>query len=428
MNEVNLVWRVIDIVKNHNKWRRLETINLIPSENVMSPLAEYLYLNDMMSRYAEGTIRNRFYQGAKYIDELEELTVQLMCKLFNSKHCDIRPVSGTIANLATMCALCRDNDLVMAIPLSAGAHISHREVGGVKVLRLRIMDLPWRNDEFNVDIDYAAKLIREHRPKIVILGGSVYLFPHPVKEIASIVHEVNGYVIHDSAHVLGLIAGKVFPNPLDQGADIMTTSTHKTFPGPQGGAVLTNSEELFRKIQKAIFPTFTSNYHQHRYAALAITSLEMILFGEEYAEQIVKNAKRLAEALYNYGLKVLAENKGFTTTHQVLIDVSNQGGGAKNALLLEKANIIVNKNLLPWDKDPVNPSGIRIGVQEITRLGMKEHDMEEIAKFISDVILKRKNPEEVKKKVVEFRREFTEVKYGFDLKSFNLENAVKLLI
>ncbi|OYT26027.1 MAG: serine hydroxymethyltransferase, partial [Thermoprotei archaeon ex4572_64] len=241
-------------------------------------------------------------------------------------------------------------------------------------------------------------------------------------------HEVDGYVIHDSAHVLGLIAGKVFPNPLDQGADVMTTSTHKTFPGPQGGAVLTNSEELFRKIQKSIFPTFTSNYHQHRYAALAITSLEMMLFGEEYARQIVKNAKKLAEALYNYGLKVLAENKGFTKTHQVLIDVSDRGGGSKNALLLEKANIIVNKNLLPWDKDPVNPSGVRIGVQEVTRLGMREHDMEEIAKFISDVILERKSPEEVKRKVVEFRREFAEVKYGFDLKSFDLENAVKLLI
>ena len=428
MNEINLAWRVIDIVKNHNKWRRLETINLIPSENVMSPLAEYLYLNDMMGRYAEGTIRNRFYQGAKYIDELEELTVQLMCRLFNSKHCDIRPISGTIANLATMYALCGDNDLVMAIPLSAGAHISHREVGGVKALRLRIMDLPWRSDEFNIDIDCAARLIREHKPRIVILGGSVYLFPHPVKEIASIVHEVDGYVIHDSAHVLGLIAGKVFPNPLDQGADVMTTSTHKTFPGPQGGAVLTNSEELFRKIQKSIFPTFTSNYHQHRYAALAITSLEMMLFGEEYARQIVKNAKKLAEALYNYGLKVLAENKGFTKTHQVLIDVSDRGGGSKNALLLEKANIIVNKNLLPWDKDPVNPSGVRIGVQEVTRLGMREHDMEEIAKFISDVILERKSPEEVKRKVVEFRREFAEVKYGFDLKSFDLENAVKLLI
>ena len=428
MNEINLAWRVIDIVKNHNKWRRLETINLIPSENVMSPLAEYLYLNDMMGRYAEGTIRNRFYQGAKYIDELEELTVQLMCRLFNSKHCDIRPISGTIANLATMYALCGDNDLVMAIPLSAGAHISHREVGGVKALRLRIMDLPWRSDEFNIDIDSAARLIREHKPRIVILGGSVYLFPHPVKEIASIVHEVDGYVIHDSAHVLGLIAGKVFPNPLDQGADVMTTSTHKTFPGPQGGAVLTNSEELFRKIQKSIFPTFTSNYHQHRYAALAITSLEMMLFGEEYARQIVKNAKKLAEALYNYGLKVLAENKGFTKTHQVLIDVSDRGGGSKNALLLEKANIIVNKNLLPWDKDPVNPSGVRIGVQEVTRLGMREHDMEEIAKFISDVILERKSPEEVKRKVVEFRREFAEVKYGFDLKSFDLENAVKLLI
>ncbi len=427
---INLVREVINIVATHNRWRRLETINLIASENVMSPLAEYVYLNDMMGRYAEGPTGNKFYQGTRYMDMLERICRDLMCRLFNSRYADVRPVSGTVANIAALYAITEAGDLVASLPISAGAHISHRKVGAVGVLRLRTVDLPWDPETLNIDLDKAVKIIEEKKPRVVILGASVYLFPHPMKEISDTAHSVGALVVHDSAHVLGLIAGKAFPNPLENGCDIMTASTHKTFPGPQGGVVFTNSGDLFERIDKAVFPGVTSNYHQHRYPSLAITTVEMLKYGEEYANQIVKNAQRLAEALAEKGFKVLGEPLGYTRTHQVLLDVSRLGGGARCASLLEEANIIVNKNMLPGDKAPDNPSGIRIGVQEMTRFGMKEQEMEAIADFIAKVLIEGKDPAEIRLKVVEFRKDFAKIHYGFTMKEFeNLKfcNLISLL-
>ena len=415
---IDLTRKVLEIVSTHNRWRRLETINLIASENVMSPLAEYVYLNDMMGRYAEGPTGNKYYQGTKYMDMLEKICNDLMCRLFNAKYADVRPVSGTVANIAALYAITEAGDLVASLPISAGAHISHRKVGAVGVLRLRTVDLPWDPETLNIDLDRAVKVIEEKKPKVVILGASVYLFPHPMKEIADVAHSIGALVVHDSAHVLGLIAGKVFPNPLENECDIMTASTHKTFPGPQGGVVFTNRMDLAEKLDKAVFPGVTSNYHQHRYPSLAITAIEMLKYGEEYARQIVRNAQKLAEALAERGFKVLGEPLGYTRTHQVLLDVSKLGGGAKCASLLEEANIIVNKNMLPGDKAPDNPSGIRIGVQEMTRFGMKENEMETIADFMAKILIEGRDPAEVKPKVVEFRKEFTKIHYGFSIKDF----------
>ncbi len=419
-NPKSVISKIIELTQNHDKWRRTETINLIASENVMSPLAEYLYLNDMMGRYAEGPPGKKLYQGTYYMDQLEQLCCRLLSELFNCKYVDVRPVSGTIANLAALYAVTEPGDLVASLPIALGGHISHRKVGAVGVLRLRTLDLPWDNENFNIDVDRAVKLIRETKPKVILLGASVYLFPHPVRELAEAAHEVNAYVIHDSAHVLGLIAGRVFPNPLEQGCDIMTASTHKTFPGPQGGAVFTSREDLAERVDKAIFPGVTSNYHQHRYPSLAVTAVEMRVFGREYAEQVVRNARRLAEALHARGFRVLCEHLGFTRTHQVLVDVRDIGGGSKCAELLEQANIIVNKNMIPGDKSPDNPSGIRIGVQEMTRFGMRESEMEVIADFMYRVLIRGEDPARVRRDVIEFRKSYLEVKYGFKPEDFDL--------
>ncbi len=421
--------KVLDLVKAHNRWRRLETINLIASENVMSPLAEYVYLNDMEGRYAEGTLGNRYYQGTKYIDALEGLLTELMSQLFHAKFVDVRPISGTLANAATYASLTEPGDTILSIPIAAGSHISHRATGAPGILRLKVVNLPWDNEEFNVDVDKSIELIREVKPKIVILGGSVYLFPHPVRELLDAVHEVNGVLLHDSAHVLGLIAGGAFPNPLDLGADVMTSSTHKTFPGPQGGVVFTNNEELFGKIQKAVFPGFTSNYHHHRYAATAVAAIEMMKFGEAYAKQVVENARALAEELHAQGFSVVAENKGFTRTHQVLVDVSKLGGGAKSAALLEEANIIASKTALPWDRAFRGElSGLRLGVQEMTRFGMGKDEMRVIAGLMARVLIKGEDPASVRREVIEFRREFTQVRYGLSPKDVGIDVSINILM
>lgn len=417
--------RAIDLLMEHNEWRRRLSVNLIAAENVMSPLAELVYLNDMMGRYAEGTVGRRYYRGTKYVDLLEEALSRGFAEVLGAKYVDVRPISGTIANLATFYGLAPEGGAIASLPTRAGGHISHNQVGGPKALKFKVLELPWDLESFNIDVDKARKILEENKPNIVVLGASLYLFPHPIKEITEIAHSVGSYVVHDSAHVFGLIVGGKFPNPLREGADVTTSSTHKTFPGPQGGLIASALEgEINESISRGVFPVFTSNYHMHRYAATYVTLAEMRQFGPQYAEQIVRNAKALAEALHANGFEVVAEHLGFTKTHQVAVDVSKLGGGEPVSELLEEANIIVNKNMLPWDKSAVKPSGIRLGVQEVTRWGMREDDMVEIAGFFKELLIEGREPGQVRRKVVEFRSEFLEVKYGY---SVDKELAQKLL-
>ncbi|ESQ25394.1 MAG: Glycine/serine hydroxymethyltransferase [uncultured Acidilobus sp. OSP8] len=424
--------KVFELTNAHNMWRLRESINLIASENVMSPAAMAVYVSDPMHRYAEGKPFKRHYQGVKYIDELEVLADELMGRLFETDMVDLRPVSGTIANAATFRVLAQPGDKAVIAPVQAGAHVSHTKFGTLGALGIQQVDLPYDDERMNVDVDRAVKVIEEVKPKFAVLGGSVYLFPHPVKEIAEAVHSVGGKLVYDAAHVLGLIAGGAWENPLKHGADVMTASTHKTFPGPQGGVILASNREVFKEIGKTIFPWFVSNHHLHRLPATAVTALEMLEFGRQYADQVIRNAKRLAEALAERGFTVLAEHMGYTMSHQVLLDVTKQGGGAKAALLLEEANIIVNKNLLPKDPPEAvkDPSGLRIGVQEMTRFGMKEDEMDVIADFMERVLIKGEEPSKVRGEVKSFRSNFTKVHYGFrleDLSGAVYSNALSLL-
>jgi len=408
--------KIVEITNSQNSWRRQQTINLIPSENVMSPLALSVYNSDFMSRYAEGKPYKRYYQGVKYVDEIEVLSSSIINEISSSKYSDVRPISGTIANAAVFRALASCGDKALVAPVQAGAHVSHTKFGTLGALGIEHVFMPYDDENINVDIDGAIKMIDEVKPKFVVLGGSLYLFPHPVRELAPHVKAAGSALVYDAAHVYGLITGGVWENPLSEGADVVTASTHKTFPGPQGGLILSSEEEVFKPTSKAVFPWFVSNHHLHRLPALAVTGLEMKYFGREYATQVVKNAKKLAESLSSSGFKVVGEALGFTKSHQVAVDVSSCGGGAKAAKLLEEANIIVNKNMLPWDTpESVNdPSGLRMGTQEMTRYGMREGDMEELALFMKRVLLDKEDPALVKKAVTDFRKRFMRVGYAFE--------------
>lgn len=418
--------QVLSITINHTVWRKRQTINMIASENIMSPLAMLVYLNDMMHRYAEGKPYKRFYQGLIYVDELEVKAQELMGDLLGTKYVDLRPISGTTANATAFRTFTKPGDKAVVAPVQAGAHVSHTRYGTLGALGIEQIEMPFDIEEWNIDVDKARRLIEEVKPKIVTLGGSLYLFPHPTKEIAEAAHSVGAKVIHDVAHVLGLIVGGVWENPLKLGADVITSSTHKTFPGPQGGVFATSNEEDYKEMGKVVFPMFVSNHHLHRLAAMAVTAIEMKLWGSEYARQVVRNAKALAEALASEGFKVVMESKGYTTSHQVVVDVAELGRGTKVAKLLEDAYIIVNKNMLPWDRpeDVKDPSGLRLGTQELTRWGMKEGEMKEIARLMRMVVIDKRSPAEVKEKVMEFKKEFMEVHYGFKL---TREDEVKLL-
>jgi len=425
---------VFELLKQHHKWFQ-ESIPLIASENVPSPAVREAITTDFGNRYAEGWPGERVYAGCRYIDQVEFKCIELMKKLFNAEFVDVRPISGVVANLAVYTAFTEPGDTLMALSIPCGGHITSgkKELGGTAgaVKGLAVEYLPLDYKELNIDVDKAKIKIQElsakgKPPKFIMFGASVFPFPHPVRELVETAHSVGATVGYDAAHVAGLIAGKQFQDPLREGADVVSLSTHKTFFGPQHGGIL-SWEKYAEKIKKATFPSMVSNHHLHAVAGVTIACAEMLEFGEKYADQIVRNAKALAQALHERGFNVLAEHKGFTQSHVILIDITKLGDGGTIEETLEKANIIINRNLLPWDikegRHFMHPGGIRIGVSEVTRLGMKEQDMNEIAEFIKRVIIDKESVEKVRADVAEFRKNWQKVHYCFE----NATEAYKYL-
>src|SRR5438105_10541073 len=273
-----------------------------------------------------------------------------------------------------------------------------------------------------IDVDEKKKKVQEmardgKSPKLGMFGGSLFLFPHPVKELADFMHDRGIYINYDGAHVARLIAGDEIQDTLKEGADSMTMSSHKTLWGPQGG-IIVSLEKHAETIKKAVFPGNTSSHHLHHVAGKAIALAESLHFGKDYAKQVIKNARALAEGLVGYGFGVLGEKRGYTASHQIAVDVSKFGDGGGIEKNLEKANIILNRQLLPGDikagRHYMHPGGIRIGVPETTRLGMKESDMKEIANFIKRVVVDKDDSSKVAADVAEFRKQFKKVQYAFD--------------
>ena len=428
---LKLALGLIESSEDHERYRGEDCINLIASEGLKSPaVSEMLSLSqDLESRYAEGEnnfeghVKARHYQGQKYITKIENYATDLMKNLFGCTWADVRLVSGTHANLATFkgISLATKNNRMVVLPLSAGAHITHDYSGlAGKVLGLETINHAYNIDELNIDPEKSATIIDAARPGIVTFGGSVFPFPHPVKELANVTKETGAYVVYDAAHVLGLIAGGEFQDPFGEGVDFITASTHKTFPGPQGGVILANCEDermkkAIKKVQHAVFPLSASNTHLGRLPALGLAALELKLYGKELAKQTIKNAQTAGKCLFENGVKVLGRKNGFTCSHQITVDVREYGGGQKLAFGLEDAHIILNKNLLPYDNqhNHGDPSGLRIGFQDVTRRGFKEKDIECLCSLMLDVVKGKGTPTEVRKDVIKLRQSFNEIKYGF---------------
>jgi len=389
---------------------------MIASESIMSPLAEKYFVNDFAGRYNEHSGPERHYHGTQYSYDIEELCNEVFRNNFNTPFADCRPISGGVANLIVYDAFAKPGDNIVALGIPNGAHVSSTQWGMAGVRGLNSIDMFFDPKEMNIDIDRTVQLIRKVNPKIVMFGASMFLFPQPIREIKEKI-DSNIKIAYDSAHVFGLVYNKMFQKPLEEGADVICSSTHKTFQGPQGGIIIGRKdldEKDWKKIQTAIFPGTLSNHHIHRLPSLAITALEMNEYGKDYAKQTIKNAKTLGRALHDLGFKVLCPEKDFTESHQVIVNVKEFGGGRTVAEILESNNIICNKMSLPVDtpQDATkNPSGIRLGTQELTRIGMKEHNIEEVAGFFKKAI---KEKRDVKKDVEEFRKEFMKIHYCFE--------------
>jgi len=392
---------------------------LIASENVLSPLCREMLITDFHGRYAEGTPGKRYYEGCDIFDRVEEKAMELARKLFNCSYADVRPTAGTTANIGILKALIKPGETAVVLDLANGAHISFGKWGGAGVRGINLVSYPFNDEVMNIDVDGAVKLIKKIKPKVALNGRSVFLFPSPIKELAEAAHDVGAPLVYDAAHVLGLIGGKQFQDPLREGADVMSGSTHKTLPGPQGGMIVSNhksdneeSKSFLRKLSFGVFPGVTSSYHLHHVAAKAIAYAEHLEFGEAYAKQIIKNAQSFAQALHERGFKVFGEKLGFTKSHQILLAIG-PGKGKEASKKLVDSGIVTNMNTIPGDKDPLNPSGLRLGTPEVTRIGMKEKEMDEIAEFFKRAILKDEDTKKIKADIKEFRKDFQELHYCF---------------
>lgn len=402
-------------VKEHTKWFE-DSIPMIASENLISPLARELLISDFCDRYAEGLPGDRYYNGNIYVDKVELKVAELARKLFDCKFADVRPTSGTVANMAMLFAFAKPGDTITTASLDHGAHISTAKFGAVGLRGVNTVTYPFDVENMVIDIDGTARLLKETKPKLALFGQSVFLFPTPLKELRDTFQEVGCHVWYDAAHVFGLIAGGQFQDPLKEGAEFMSGSTHKTLPGPQHGMIVGNprDEDAEKRVLRSVFPGVTSNHHLHAMASLGISLAEHIEFGRQYAEATVKNAKALGQALHEEGFKVLGEKRGFTASHTLSVDVSPQGGGTLIAQLMEDANMIANKNMIPGDTKPKNPSGIRLGAQEMTRIGMGPSEMNEVARLIRRIAVDKEPPAKVKQDVIALKRNFSNIHYCFE--------------
>ncbi len=409
---------VLAAVRRNEEWRGKQCLNLLAPEAPTSPTVRMLLSAEVGTRAAEGHIGpvNRWFAGTKHIDEIEALCVELLKQAFRAQYADHRLVASMLGNMAVYTALTEPGDVIMSITQPFGGHSSNRSDGPAGVRGLKVVDIPFDPVELTVDLDLFRKLAPLVRPKVVALGASMTLFPFPIQTMREIVAEWGGYIFFDGAHQLGLVAGGQFQDPLREGAIVMTGSAGKTFSGPQSGILVWNDAQLTEPLTHAVFPVLAATHQVNRVAALAVAAAEMIAYGKAYMAQIVRNAQALGAALARRGISMLGAHKGYTTTHQVIADVRQFGGGLKVAQRLARVNIITNKNLIPTDKpeDWDRPGGLRIGTTEVTRLGMREAEMETIADFIAQLLIEQAPPETLVDDVISFRQPYQTLYYCFD--------------
>ena len=380
-NEDKAVFEAIALEKN----RQQNQIELIASENIVSPAVLEAQGSIMTNKYAEGYPHRRYYGGCEFVDMVEDLAIERAKKLFNAQFVNVQPHSGSQANTAVYVALLQPCDLIMGMSLDAGGHLTHGSKVSISGKWLKSIQYGVVKETGLIDYDQAEHLALENKPKLIIAGGSAYPRQVDFARFREIADKVGAYLMVDMAHFAGLVAGGQHPNPLEF-ADVVTTTTHKTLRGPRGGMILTNNAEIAKKIDSAIFPGTQGGPLMHVIAAKAVC------FGEdltpqfkEYAAQVIKNAKVMGETLKKRGLDLVS---GGTDTHLLLVDLRPKGlTGDVVDKALGEANITCNKNAIPFDPMPPKvTSGIRVGTPAGTTRGFKEKEFEQIANWICDVI------------------------------------------
>ncbi|WP_229795587.1 serine hydroxymethyltransferase [Saccharothrix coeruleofusca] len=380
-------------------------IVLYAGTNVLSPAAAAAHRTSVSSRPSMGWPGEKYQVGLEHLDTLEVLAPLLVAELVEGAHAEVRLQSATLANLAVYAAFARPGDTIAVLPEAAGGHASHHAQGAPAIRGLTVVDLPYDPESLDIDYDRLPAFLRAHRPRIVVIGASLMLFPHDVAAARAAADEVGAVLLYDASHVAGLVAGKVFQRPLHEGAHVLTFSTYKSFGGPSGGCVVTRDPELARRVSAVAYPGMLANYDAGRLGALAVTAAELAEWGGAYATDCVTNAQALAQALHDNGFRLARRDAEFTRSHHVAVDAAPLGGGDAAAVLLGEAGIYLSGIGLPWQHPDEGLRGLRIGTQEITRRGFLPADQQAIAVLMRRALLDREPPHRVRADAVALRRE-----------------------
>ncbi|OGR90267.1 MAG: hypothetical protein A2V88_08545 [Elusimicrobia bacterium RBG_16_66_12] len=419
MQELRDVSDIDRILNQHNRWRG-RCLNVIASENIPSPTVRRYLTCDFGGRYQtyQDDPAERDYFGTRFMAQMEIAAQELAKEIYQADFVDFRPLGGEMAGAAVVLGLVDAGDTVFEAPWAFGGHRVAAKLLTANALKdlIHVEDIPYDAATHNVDVEATIDKMIRLKPKLVILGRARILFPETVEPLRAAADEIGAYLAYDISHINGLVAGKAFPNPLDQGVDVVMGSHHKSLPGPQGGLFFTRSEEVYRKVRRGLYPTLVTNHHLERAPALAATYLEMRAFGEAYAGQIARNSAALGSFLHERGLQALYPGLGFSRSHQVLVDVEDLGGGRAVSARLEQANIITGPGGLPKDDGRSDgfASGIRLGTQELTRIGATEDDMQGVADLVARVLIAGDDPLQVAEEVAAFVGRFKALKYCFE--------------
>jgi glycine hydroxymethyltransferase len=392
----------------------VECVNLNPASNVMNPRAEAMLSAGLGPRASLGYPGAKYETGLEAIEQIEVVAAELAAQVFDARYVEVRVGSGALANLYAFMASCRPGDVIIAPPDSIAGHVTHHQDGAAGLYGLQIVPAPVDRNRYTVDVEALADLAQRTRPRLITIGGSLNLCAHPVPEVREIADRVGAKVLFDAAHLSGLIAGGAWPNPLRQGAHVMTMSTYKSLAGPPGGLLLTNDAQLAQRVEAIAYPGLTANFDAGRVAALAMTLADWRAAGRAYAQAMTATAAALAEALLSRRVPVFRIGETPTTSHQFAIEAHRYRGGQSAAARLRRANILVSGIGLPVADVPGDLNGIRLGTPEVARIGMTADDMPVLAEFVARGLDAAADPATVARDVSAWRSAFRDVHFTAD--------------
>ena len=402
--------RIEQLIDKNQEIHDEECFNLNPATNVMNPRAEAALARGLGSRPSLGYPGDKYEMGLEAIEEIEVIAAELAAEIFGAKYAEIRVASGALANLYGFMALAKPGDSIIAPPASIGGHVTHHADGCAGLYGLTTHAAPVDGDGYTIDIAALRDLAHAVRPKIITVGGSLNLFPHPVAEVRAIADSVGASVLFDAAHQCGIIAGGLWANPLAEGAHLMTMSTYKSLGGPAGGLIVTNDAAIAERLDHIAFPGMTANFDAAKSAALAISLLDWRDFGPAYARAMVDLSQALAAALAARGLPVFGADRGMTQSHQFAIEAAAFGGGQAASKTLRKAGFLACGIGLPIAPVEGDLNGLRIGTPELVRRGVTPADAPALADLIAEA-LRGNDPAALAPRTAALRQKFAGLHY-----------------